>query len=234
VGKGIRGAPRDALIADLSPAHLRGATFGLRQSLDTVGAFIGPLAAIGLMVLTADNFMAVFWIAVVPAFLAFALVTFGVEEPPWKEGTAPAPALHWSDSKRLSLTFWAVVAVASVLTLARFSEAFLVLRAQNVGLPIALVPVVMVVMNVVYASAAYPAGALSDAVGRNAMLALGIVFLIVADVVLAFATTITLVLLGVVFWGLHMGFTQGLLAALIADTAPLKLRGTAFGLFNFA
>jgi MFS family permease len=234
VGKGIRGAPRDALIADLSPAHLRGASFGLRQSLDTVGAFIGPLAAIGLMVLTADNFTAVFWIAVVPGFLAFALVTFAVEEPTRKEGTAPAPALHWSHAKRLPMTFWTLVTIASVLTLARFSEAFLVLRAQNVGLPIALVPVVMVVMNVVYASAAYPAGALSDAVGRNAMLALGIIFLIVADLVLAFGSTVPLVLLGVVLWGLHMGFTQGLLAALVADAAPPELRGTAFGLFNFA
>jgi MFS family permease len=233
VGKGIRGAPRDALIADLAPAHLRGASFGLRQSLDTVGAFVGPLAAIGLMVLTADSFTAVFWIAVVPAFLAFALVVFGVDEPT-RESAIPAPALHWSDAKRLSIAFWAVVAVAGVLTLARFSEAFLVLRAQNVGLPIALVPIVMVVMNVVYAIAAYPAGALSDAVGRNTMLALGVVFLIIADLVLAFATSITLMLLGTAFWGLHMGFTQGLLAALVADTAPLKLRGTAFGLFNFA
>jgi len=233
VGKGIRGAPRDALIADLAPAHLRGASFGLRQSLDTVGAFVGPLAAIGLMVLAADSFTAVFWIAVVPAFLAFALVIFGVEEPT-RESTAPAPALHWSDAKRLSIAFWAVVAVASVLTLARFSEAFLVLRAQNVGLPIALVPIVMVVMNVVYAIAAYPAGALSDAVGRNTMLALGIVFLIIADLVLAFGTTITLMMLGTAFWGLHMGFTQGLLAALVADTATVELRGTAFGLFNFA
>jgi MFS family permease len=234
IGKGIRGAPRDALIADLSPARLRGASFGLRQSLDTVGAFIGPLAAIGLMVLTADNFTAVFWIAVIPGFLAFALVIFTVEEPARNEGTAPAPALHWGHAKRLTMTFWTLVTIASVLTLARFSEAFLVLRAQNVGLPIALVPIVMVVMNVVYASAAYPAGALSDAVGRNTMLALGIIFLIIADLLLAFGSSITLVLLGVVFWGLHMGFTQGLLAALVADAAPLELRGTAFGLFNFS
>jgi MFS family permease len=186
------------------------------------------------MVLTADNFTAVFWIAVVPGFLAFALVIFAVEEPARNEGTAPPPTLHWSHAKRLPMTFWTLVAIASVLTLARFSEAFLVLRAQNVGLPIALVPIVMVVMNVVYASAAYPAGALSDAIGRNAMLALGIIFLIVADLVLAFGSTIPLVLLGVVLWGLHMGFTQGLLAALVADVAPPELRGTAFGLFNFA
>ena len=234
VGKGIRGAPRDALIADLSPEHLRGASFGLRQSLDTIGAFAGPLAATGLMVLTANNFTAVFWIAVIPAFLAFGLMIFGVEEPARKDDAGPKPRLHWSDAKRLSAAFWAVVAVASVLTLARFSEAFLVLRSQNVGLPIALVPIVMVVMNVVYALAAYPAGALSDSLGRTGMLTLGIVFLIIADVVLAFGATIPLMMLGVAFWGLHMGFTQGLLATLVADTAPLELRGTAFGVFNFA
>jgi MFS family permease len=233
VGKGIRGAPRDALIADLSPAHLRGASFGLRQSLDTVGAFVGPLAAIALMVLLANNFTAVFWIAVIPAFLAFGLMIFGVEEPPRKEDTESKPRLHWSDTKRLSAAFWAIVAVAGVLTLARFSEAFLILRSQNVGLPIALVPIVMVVMNVVYALAAYPAGALSDNFGRNGMLALGIVFLIIADLVLAFGATIPLTMLGVVLWGLHMGFTQGLLATMVADTAPVELRGTAFGVFNF-
>jgi MFS family permease len=234
VGKGIRGAPRDALIADLSPEHLRGASFGLRQSLDTIGAFMGPLAAIGLMVLTANNFSAVFWIAVIPAFLAFGLVIFGVEEPPRKDDATPRPRLHWSDSKRLSTAFWSVVAVATMLTLARFSEAFLGLRAQNIGLPIALVPIVMVVMSVAYALAAYPAGALSDSLGRNGVLALGIVFLIIADVVLAFGATVPLMILGVVFWGLHMGFTQGLLAAMVADTAPEELRGTAFGVFNFA
>jgi MFS family permease len=172
LGKGIRGAPRDALIADLSPRDLRGASFGLRQSLDTIGAFVGPLAAIGLMVLTASNFTVVFWIAVIPAFLSFGLMIFGVEEPARKDDAAPKPRLHWSDTKRLTAAFWAVVAVATALTLARFSEAFLVLRSQNIGLPIALVPAVMVVMNVAYALAAYPAGVFSDRLGRNGILAL--------------------------------------------------------------
>jgi MFS family permease len=232
LGKGIRGAPRDALIADLSPADLRGASFGLRQSLDTIGAFAGPLAAIGLMVLTVSNFTVVFWIAVIPAFLSFGLMIFGVEEPARKDDAAPKPGLHWSDTKRLTAAFWAVVAVATVLTLARFSEAFLVLRSQNVGLSIALVPAVMVVMNVAYALAAYPAGVVSDRLGRNGILALGIVFLTIADVVLAFGATIPLMMFGVVFRGLHMGFHQGLLATLVADTAPVELRGTAFGMFN--
>ena len=233
VGKGIRGAPRDALVADLSPADLRGASFGLRQSLDTVGAFIGPLAAIGLMLLTGNDFTAVFWVAVIPAFLSFGLIVFGVEEPA-RTARSADNRLRLSDAKRFTGTFWAIVTVGAILTLARFSEAFLVLRAQNVGLPIALVPVVLVVMNIAYAFAAYPVGVLSDRLGRDKLLALGIVFLIVADLVLAFGTTIPFLILGVVIWGLHMGFTQGLLATLVADSAPVELRGTAFGVFNFA
>jgi len=233
VGKGIRGAPRDALVADIAPAHLRGASFGLRQSLDTVGAFLGPLAAIALMALTADSFRLVFWAAVIPAFIAFALMVFGVEEPTQHEAAA-RPHLRLADATRLTGPFWAAVAVATMLTLARFSEAFLVLRAQNVGLSIALVPAVVAVMNVVYALAAYPAGVLSDRRGRGGVLAAGVGFLIGADLILALGPTIPLVMLGVVFWGLHMGFTQGLLATLVADTAPAELRGAAFGVFNLA
>lgn len=235
IGKGIRGAPRDALVADIAPDHLRGASFGLRQSLDTIGAFVGPLLAIGLMLLTADNFKFIFWIAVIPAFIAFALMVYGVEEPAKKVASeASKPRLQWRDAKLFSGAFWVVVSIAAIFTLARFSEAFLILKAQNVGLPIAFVPVVMVVMNIIYALSSYPAGSLSDRIGRNGILLVGIVMLIVADVTLAYAATIPAVLLGVVLWGLHMGLTQGLLATLVADTAPEKLRGTAFGIFNLA
>jgi MFS family permease len=239
IGKGIRGAPRDALIADLTPERVRGASFGLRQSLDTIGAFVGPLLAIALMLLTANSFTKVFWIAIIPAFIAFALTIYGVDEPikkPMQEA-ARAPAkrrLQWSDAKQFSAAFWAVVAVASVFTLARFSEAFLILKAQAVGVPIAWVPIVMVVMNIIYAFSAYPAGVLSDRLGRNGILFCGIAMLIVADCILAFATSAPAVILGVAFWGLHMGLTQGLLATLVADSAPEKLRGTAFGIFNLA
>jgi MFS family permease len=233
IGKGIRGAPRDALVADLAPADLRGASFGLRQSLDTVGAFLGPLAAIGLMLLTGNSYTIVFWIAVIPAFLSLLLMVFGVEEPAEKQVEAKRPPLRLADAKRLSGAFWSVVAVGAVLTLARFSEAFLVLRAQNVGLSVALVPAILVVMNVVYAIAAYPAGVLSDRVGRAGVLAVGIISLAGADLILAVGETIPLVMLGVVFWGLHMGLTQGLLATLVAETAPAEMRGTAFGVFNF-
>jgi MFS family permease len=234
VGKGIRGAPRDALVADLAPADLVGASFGLRQSLDTIGAFVGPLIAIGLMLVTANNFKAVFWVAVIPAFIALGLMIFAVKEPistkPHKPATFP---LTKAGTARLPIQYWRVVAVASVFTLARFSEAFLVLKAQAVGLPIALVPAIMVVMNVVYAASAYPVGVLSDGPkGRNRILVVGLLLLVAADLVLGFAGSVWLVGLGVVLWGLHMGFTQGLLIAMVADTAPQDLRGTAFGMFN--
>lgn len=233
IGKGIRGAPRDALVADLSPAELRGASFGLRQSLDTIGAFVGPLLAIALMWWTADNFKTVFWFAVIPAFLALALIVFAVREPERPQGLrAVRNPVSLAEIGNLGAAYWWVVAVASVFTLARFSEAFLVLRAQNVGLPIALVPAVLVAMNLVYALAAYPAGVISDRIGRTAVLAAGILLLVAADIVLALLPSIAGVALGVVLWGLHMGLTQGLLAALVADTAPAELRGTAFGFFN--
>ncbi len=235
IGKGIRGAPRDALIADITPAALRGAAFGLRQALDTVGAFLGPLAAIALMWLSADRFKIVFWIAVIPAMVSFVLIVFMVEEParPSTPGK-PAAKLRMADCRRLPAVFWMVVAIASVLTLARFSEAFLVLKAQNIGIPIAFVPAVMVVMSAVYALTAYPAGAISDRIGRRGVLIAGTATLIVADLVLAFAGSIVVTLVGVALWGLHMGLTQGLLSAMVADTAPANLRGTAFGLFNLA
>lgn len=235
VGKGVRGAPRDALVADIAPPELRGASFGLRQSLDTIGAFVGPLLAILLMLWTANNFQTVFWIAVIPAFLAFGLIAFAVKEPerPAEQRKVKSP-LSRAELSRLGMDYWWVVGIATVFTLARFSEAFLILRAQSVGLPIALVPAVMVLMNVVYALAAYPAGVLSDRMDRHAILIAGLVLLIIADVVLALSGSITGVAVGVVLWGLHMGLTQGLLAALVADTAPAELRGTAYGMFNLA
>jgi MFS family permease len=233
VGKGIRGAPRDALVADIAPAHLRGASFGLRQSLDTVGAFLGPLLGIGLMWWTADNFRAVFWVAVVPAFLAFALIMFAVREPPRPEGLRKvARPISVAETRRLGAPYWWIVGIATVFTLARFSEAFLLLRAQNVGLPITLVPAVLVLMNVVYALAAYPAGVASDRMDRTTLLIVGLALLIAADLALALLPSIGGVAFGVALWGLHMGLTQGLFATLVADTSPAELRGTAYGFFN--
>lgn len=233
IGKGIRGAPRDALIADIAPAELRGASFGLRQSLDTVGAFIGPLLAVGLMWLTADQFQTVFWFAVLPAFLALGLLVLAVHEParPKSSGAVRSP-LSLKQLERLGSAFWWVVGIATVFTLARFSEAFLLLRAQALGLSVALVPLVLVVMNVAYALAAYPAGVVSDRANRIIVLGFGLALLIAADLTLAFAPNLIVVALGVVLWGLHMGFTQGLVATLVADTAPIELRGTAYGILN--
>jgi MFS family permease len=233
VGKGIRGAPRDALVADIAPAHLRGASFGLRQSLDTVGAFLGPLLGIGLMWLTADNFKAVFWVAVVPAFGALALMVFAVREPARPEVVRKVRnPIGLAEIKRLGPSYWWIVGIATAFTLARFSEAFLILRAQNVGLPITLLPAVLVVMNVVYALAAYPAGVASDRIDRTTLLIVGLVVLIAADLALALVPSISGVALGVVLWGLHMGLTQGLFATLVADASPPELRGTAYGFFN--
>ncbi len=233
VGKGIRGAPRDALIADLTPASLRGTAFGLRQSLDTIGAVLGPLLAIVFMAAFADNFRHVFWIAVIPAFIAVAVIVFGVHEPRRPAGAHAVRApLSRAELVRLGAGYWVVVGLTALFTLARFSEAFLLLRAQSVGVPFTLVPVVIVVMNVVYTFSAWPAGALSDRVGRYGLLTAGFALLIVADLLLAVNGSVITVMIGVALWGLHMGLTQGLLSALVADTAPPELRGTAFGVFN--
>ena len=233
VGKGIRGAPRDALVADLSPPELRGASFGLRQTLDTVGAFLGPLLAIGLMGVFADDFVAVFWVAVVPAFLAFGLIVFAVREPARPAGARPVRhPLSRAELGLLGRAYWWVVGVAALFTLARFSEAFLILRAESAGLPLMLVPAVLVVMNIAYAASAYPVGALSDRMDRVRLLIVGLGLLIAADLALAFAQGLGAIACGVVLWGLHMGFTQGLLAALVADAVPAELRGTAYGMFN--
>jgi MFS family permease len=269
VGKGVRGAPRDALLADITPAEIRGAAFGLRQSLDTVGAFLGPLLGVGLMLLWANDFRAVFWVALIPGLMAVALLVFGVHEPPQHAGHKPVNPIRRDNLKRLGTAYWWVVGIGAVFTLARFSEAFLVLRAAQSGILLALVPLVMVAMNVIYAATAYPFGKLSDGmshakVGGNynatcsssntphpnplppagegaivplrglhvKFLGIGLAVLIAADLVLAYDEHWMTVLLGVALWGIHMGITQGLLARMVADTAPADLRGTAYGFFN--
>jgi MFS family permease len=232
IGKGVRGAPRDALVADLAPPDLRGAAFGLRQSLDTVGAFLGPLLAVGLMLLWSNDFRMVFWVAVIPGMLGVALLMFGVREPQQHQNCKRTNPIRRENLARLRAPYWWVVGIGAVFTLARFSEAFLVLRAQQGGIPIALVPLVMVAMNLIYALSAYPFGKLSDSMSHTKLLALGLVVLIVADLVLAINDHWTVILAGVALWGIHMGITQGLLATMVADTAPSDLRGTAYGVFN--
>lgn len=232
VGKGIRGAPRDALVADIAPPHLRGAAFGLRQSLDTVGAFLGPLLAVCLMLLWSNDFRAVFWVAVIPGLLAVALLFFGLHEPARRDTIQRTNPIHRQALRRLGARYWWVVGIGAIFTLARFSEAFLVLRAQQIGIPLALVPLVMVAMNLVYAGSAYPFGRLSDRMSHKRLLAVGLIVLIAADAVLAINDHWGVLLAGVALWGIHMGITQGLLATMVAETAPADLRGTAYGFFN--
>jgi len=233
LGKGIRGAPRDALVADVTPGPQLGAAYGLRQSLDTVGAFAGPLLAMILMALTQNAFRTAFWVAGIPAALAVALIVFGVRESEGRPaGRATAPPLSPAEIRRLGAAYWASVGVAVLMALARFSEAFLLLRATSVGMRAAFVPVVLMVMNAVYAGAAYPVGRLSDRLGRRALLGGGFAVLAVADTVLALAASVWSVLFGAGLWGLHMGMTQGLLATVVAELTPPSLRGTAFGLFH--
>lgn len=231
-GKGIRGAPRDALVADITPPELRGAAYGLRQSMDTTGAFLGPLLAVGLMLLLHNDFRAVFWIALIPGFLSVALLYFGLKEPKTPVEHKRTNPIKRENLTRLGKSCWWVIGLGAVFTLARFSEAFLVLRAQQSGVPLALIPLVMVVMNVIYSFSAYPFGKLSDGMSHTRLLQWGLVVLVAADVVLALSTHWTGIIVGVALWGMHMGMTQGLLAAMVAKTAPADLRGTAFGLFS--
>ena len=232
VGKGVRGAPRDALVADITPPEIRGAAFGLRQSLDTVGAFLGPLLAVGLMLLWSNDFRSVFWVAVIPGLLAVTLLLFGIHEPEKQQVHKPVNPISRDNLQRLSTSYWWVVGIGAVFTLARFSEAFLVLRAAQGGISVALVPLVMVAMSLIYAATAYPFGKLSDSISHAKLLALGLLVLIAADLVLAIDDRWTTVVLGVSLWGVHMGITQGLLTRMVADTAPADLRGTAYGFFN--
>ncbi|EHN8904371.1 MFS transporter [Enterobacter asburiae] len=231
-GKGIRGAPRDALVADVTPPEMRGAAYGLRQSMDTTGAFLGPLLAVSLMLLLDNDFRTVFWIALIPGLLSVALLYFGLQEPKTPLEHKRTNPIKRENLRRLGKACWWVIGLGAVLTLARFSEAFLVLRAQQSGVPLALIPLVMVVMNVLYSLSAYPFGKLSDGMSHTRLLQWGLMVLIGADVVLALSSHWMGVILGVALWGIHMGMTQGLLAAMIAKTAPRDLRGTAFGIFS--
>jgi len=234
MGKGVRGAPRDALIADVSPGDMRGAAYGLRQSLDTVGAFLGPLLAVVLMIVTANNFRSVFWFALVPGLLAVAIIVFAVKEPPHSPSPSKQQPIQWRDITELSGSYWMVVGVGSIFTLARFSEAFLLLRAESVGVAASMIPFTLVVMNVFYSATAYPVGRLSDRFGRTGLLTVGLTVLIASDLTLSIAKTGLQVAAGTALWGLHMGLTQGLFSAMVADSASRHIRGTAFGIFSMA
>lgn len=232
IGKGIRGAPRDALVAEVSPPEIRGASFGLRQSMDTIGAFVGPLLAVGLMLLYQSNIPMVLWVAVLPAFIAMAVLIFGVKEEKSPKPKVPVFPLSKAAIVQFNAAYWWVLILGALFTLARFSEAFLVLRASDMAVPLPLIPLVLVVMSLFYSLSAYPAGWLSDKLPRALLLAVAFCFLLAADICLVLAASPLLFFIGLVLWGLHLGFSQGILAAMVADTAPASLKGTAFGLFN--
>lgn len=234
IGKGIRGAPRDALITDITPAEIRGAAFGLRQSLDTIGAVVGPLLATALMLLWMNDYRRIFWLAVIPGLAAMVLLFVGVKEPDNKTALRPGNPISMHNLRRMGTAYWWVVALGSIFTLARFSEAFLILRAQQMQIPIAYVPLIMVTMNLVYAATAYPFGKLSDRVSHPLLLACGLLVLIASDVVLGYSQNWYGLAAGIALWGVHMGMTQGLLSSMVAGSAPADLRGTAFGFFNLA
>lgn len=235
IGKGLRGAPRDALIADVTPSKIRGRAYGLRQSLDTTGAFLGPLLAIMLMYLFAGDIRAVFWVAVIPAGIAVLLIILGVKDRTRSPETAATQApIRMREITGLHRRYWGVLVLGIMFSLARFSEAFLILKVSMAGLPMVLVPLVLVVMNIVYALGAYPAGILSDRRDPHALLLFGLGTLIAADLVLACSSGIAAAFLGVALWGAHMALTQGLFAKLVAENAPERLRGSAFGLFNLS
>jgi len=234
IGKGLRGAPRDALIADLTPTAIRGAAYGLRQTLDSLGAFIGPLLGIVLMFALNNAYRSVFWLALIPGFIAVSILILFVREPAQHQASQRRRRLLFSEIKTLAKPFWVVLAIGVVFTLARFSEAFLLLRAEKLGLAPHWVPGILLVMSLFYALTAYPAGYLSDRIGRIRLLLIGLVFLICADMILALANHVSWVVAGAGLWGVHMGFTQGLFSALVADTASANMRGTAFGIFGLA
>lgn len=233
IGKGLRGAPRDALIADVTPPEIRGRAFGLRQSLDTVGAFVGPVLAIILMLVFANDMRMVFWVATIPALVAVICVIFWVEDGVGERHNSENP-IKTSDLRSLGSSYWVIICIGTMFTLARFSEAFLVLKASEEGLKLWLAPLVLIVMNLVYSLGAYPAGIISDRLDPKKMFLWGVGALVLADLILASFAGLIATFIGISLWGLHMALTQGLLSKLVADHAPERLRGTAFGIFNLA
>lgn len=231
IGKGIRGAPLEALVGDIAPQEIRGRSFALRQALDTVGAFLGPSFAIAGMLIFSGNIRLVLWLAVIPAFISFMIFTLFIKEPKIKHDKENK--IKIVDIRNMGKIYWKIMAVSGVLMLARFSEAFLLLKAQVIGMPISFIPVIMILMNIVYSSTTYYAGVLSDRLNRKTVLLFGIMFLFIADIILGFADNYLLLMLGVVLWGIHMAFSQSVLSAMVTDTAPMRLRGTAYGIFNF-
>jgi MFS family permease len=232
IGKGIRGAPRDAMMADETPPEIRGRAFGLRQSLDTVGALLAPVVAIGLMAWFASDIRKVFWVAVIPAFCSFLLAWLALREPE-QHLAPPNRSPFFAGFKQLDKETKRLLAVGFLFGLARFSEAFLILKGMEIGLSETLSPLTLALFNLAYVALAYPAGVLSDRMSPRLILMAGLVVLVAGDVVLAESGSYAGLALGVALWGAHMALTQGIFSRMIADSAPEGLRATSFGAFWF-
>jgi MFS family permease len=232
IGKGIRGSPRDAMLADETPPEIRGRAFGLRQALDTAGALLAPLAAIGLMALLASNIRAVFWIAVIPAAISFLLAWLALREPE-QHLAPPKKSPFFSGFRNLDDHTKRLLKVGFLFALARFSEGFLILKGMDVGLGAAMSPLTLAIFNLAYVALAYPAGALSDRMSPRTILMVGIAMLIAGNLVLAETSSFAGLVVGAVLWGAHMALTQGIFSRMIADSAPGELRATSFGAFYF-
>ena len=232
IGKGIRGSPRDAMVADETPPEIRGRAFGLRQALDTVGALLAPLAAIGLMALFASDIRMVYWIAVIPAAISFFLAWLALREPE-QHLTAVKKSPFFSGFRELDRETKRLLQVGFLFTLARFSEAFLILKGMDVGLTEATSPLTLAIFNLAYVALAYPAGALSDRMSPRSILIAGMGVLIAGNLVLARTGSFAGLVIGTTLWGAHMALTQGIFSRMIADSAREELRATSFGAFWF-
>lgn len=235
IGKGVRVAPRDALVADHVRPEILGAAYGLRQGLDTIGALVGPIIAAIVLASSNNDFQWVFWVSCIPAALCVLIISLGVSEAA-RPADRPRPAfpLRPSQVRRLRGVFWGSMAIIMLLLIPRFSEGFLLLKAQQSGISVTWVPLLLAAVNLVAAPVSFPAGRLSDRIGRRHLVMSGFAVLVAAQLVLTVTDGPIGVLVGALFWGLHLGMTQGVLAAMIVDHAPADLRGTAFGVFHVA
>ena len=232
IGKGLRGSPRDAMIADETPPEIRGRAFGLRQALDTAGALLAPLIAIGLMAWFANDIRKVFWIAIIPAALSFLLTWLALREPE-RHSSSAKKAPFFSGFRELDSDTKRLIAVGFLFTLARFSEGFLILKGIEIGLSEAMSPLTLALFNLAYVALAYPAGSLSDRMSPKTILLVGIGMLVAGNIVLAETSSFVGLVVGVALWGAHMALTQGIFSRMIADSAPERLRATSFGAFWF-
>ncbi len=232
IGKGLRGAPRDAIVADVTDESIRGAAYGLRQSLDAAGAFVGPLLATLLLLLWTEDLRSIFWIALIPGAACLALILFGVEDN--VTPTVNTKRIAWKDLKSvMTPAFVQLVILGTLFSLARFSNAFIVLRAAAIGIEHAWIPMAVVLMNITFSLSSYPFGKLADKLNPMKLLALGMVLLALANLLFAYAENYRILAAGIVLFGMHLGATQGIFSTIISEIAPSEVRATAFGIFNF-